>query len=178
MYYYNTIIMKISKVLAKEAQKKGICESWYKELRTLEDKQAMLAMYVKGIDFCLSQDYPSNDFIRANFKGMMESFGIFLDDNINIVNFRRCIALGNTKGRVEVGSYGICEIFAKHESNLAINVKNNAFVEIDVFDNSVVHVHAQDCAKVHINRYEGGKVTTDTSGNAVIKIVEKYKKTY
>lgn len=51
-------------------------------------------------------------------------------------------------------------------------------MEIDVFDNSVIHVYAQDRAKVHINRYEGGKVTTDTIGEAVIKIVEKHKKTY
>lgn len=170
--------MKIAKELAKEAKRKGICEPWYKELKTLEDKRAMVAMYVKGIDFCLSHDYPSNEYIRANFKGVMESFGVFLDDNINIVNFRRCIALGNTKGRIEIGSYGVCEIFAKHDSELAIIVKDNAFVEIDVFDNSVIHVHAQDRAKVHINRYEGGKVTTDTIGEAVIKIVEKHKKTY
>ena len=64
--------MKIAKELAKEAKRKGICEPWYKELKTLEDKRAM----------------------------------------------------------------------------------------------------------VHINRYEGGKVTTDTIGEAVIKIVEKHKKTY
>lgn len=170
--------MKIAKELASEAKKNGICETWYKELKTLEDKKAMLEMYVKGIDFCLSHDFPSNDYIRANFKGVMEDFGVFLDDNISLLNPRRCIALGSTKGRIEIGSYGICEIFAKHDSELAIIVKDNTFVVIDVFDNSVIHVHAQDRAKVHVNLYEGGKITTEKVGDAVIKIVEKHKKTY
>lgn len=170
--------MKIAKELAKEANRKGICKPWYKELKTLEDKRAMVAMYVKGIDFCLSNDYPSNEYIRTNFKGMMEGFGVFLDDNINIVNFRRCIALGNTKGRVEISSFGVSEIFAKHDSELAVIAKDDAFVMIDLFDDAVLHIHAQDRAKVCINRYDGGKVTTDTIGEAVIKIVEKHKKTY
>lgn len=173
--------MKIAKELAKEAKRKGICEPWYDDLKMLGDnKKAMVAMYVKGIDFCLSNDYPSNDYIRANFKGVMEDFGVFLDDNINLVNFRRCISLGKTKGRIEVGSYGVCEVFAKHESELHIIAKDAAFVEVDIFDNATIHVHAQDRAKVHINRY-GGKIIPapiDNGDSAVVKIVEKHKKTY
>lgn len=173
--------MKIAKELAKEAKRKGICEPWYNDLKMLGDnKKAMVAMYVKGIDFCLSNDYPSNEYIRENFKGVMEDFGVFLDDTINLVNYKRCIALGRTKGRVEIASYGVCEVFAKHDSELRIIAKDNAFVEIDIFDNAVVYVHAQDRAKVHINRY-GGNIISDPieDGNlAMVKIVEKHKKTY
>lgn len=173
--------MKIAKELAKEAKRKGICEPWYNDLKMLGDnKKAMVAMYVKGIDFCLSNDYPNNEYIRENFKGIMEDFGVFLDDTINLVNYKRCIALGRTKGRVEIASYGVCEVFAKHDSELRIIAKDNAFVEIDIFDNAVVYVHAQDRAKVHINRY-GGNIISDPieDGNlAMVKIVEKHKKTY
>lgn len=173
--------MKIAKELAKEAKRKGICESWHDDLKKLGDnKKAMVAMYVKGIDFCLSNDYPSNEYIRENFKGVMEDFGVFLDDTINLVNYRRCIALGRTNGRVEIASYGVCEVFAKHDSELRIIAKDNAFIEIDIFDNAVVYVHAQDRAKVHINRY-GGNIISDPieDGNlAMVKIVEKHKKTY
>lgn len=173
--------MKIAKELAKEAKRKGICESWHDDLKKLGDnKKAMVAMYVKGIDFCLSNDYPSNEYIRENFKGVMEDFGVFLDDTINLVNYRRCIALGKTNGRVEITSYGVCEVFAKHDSELRIIAKDNAFIEIDIFDNAVVYVHAQDRAKVHINRY-GGNIISDPieDGNlAMVKIVEKHKKTY
>ena len=173
--------MKIAKELAKEAKRRGICEPWCNDLKTLGDnKKAMVAMYVKGIDFCLSNDYPSNEYIRENFKGVMEDFGVFLDDSINLVNYKRCVALGATNGRVEITSFGVCEVFAKHDSELRIIAKDNAFVEVDIFDNAVVYVHAQDRAKVHINRY-GGQIISDPinkDDSAIVKIVEKHKKTY
>lgn len=167
----------IAKELAKQAKSKGICEDWYKQLKALTDKRAMIDMYIRGIDFCLSNDYPSNDYIRANFKGIMEDKGVFLDDNVSLVNFRRCVALGKTKGNVKATCYKVCEVFAKHESNLNIIVEDNAFVEIDMFDNSVVSVTSAGKAKVHINHY-GGTLTFDEREESIIKVVEKNKKTY
>lgn len=169
---------KIAKILAKEAKKKGICDEWYQALRRLEDKRTMIKMYVRGIDFCLANDFPSNDYIRANFKGMMEEEGVFLDEEIDLANPRRCIALGSTRGKVEVGSYGVCEVFAKHDSALTIIARDNAFIEMDVFDSAKISVRALDKAKVHINRFDGGNITTEKEDEAVIKIVEKHKKTY
>ena len=171
----------IATIAAIAAKKKGICKPWYDELKRFgNDKHAMIQMYIKGIDFCLSNDYPSNDFIRENFKGTMEDYGIFLDESVNLINYRRCVALGKTHGRVETGSYGVCEVFAKHDSELIVIAKDNAFVEIDVYDNAVLHIHATDRAKVHVKHY-GGSVVADPiadGDSAIIKIIEKYKKTY
>ena len=74
--------MKIAKELAREARRLGICDEWHSELKRLTDKRAMVEMYVTGLDFCLSNDYPSNEYIRSNFKGVMEEYGVFLDDEI------------------------------------------------------------------------------------------------
>lgn len=134
-------------------------------------------MYIRGIDFCLSNDYPSNDYIRENFKGAMENKGIYLDDEINLVNPRRCVALGRTSGGIAVGGYGVCEIFAKHQSILVLNVSGSAFVEVDMFDDSEVVVNATEQAKVHINHY-GGKLTTNKQGQSIIKVVNKETNTY
>ena len=60
--------MKLSKELARQAKAKGICAPWHAQLLTLQDKEAMVDMYLKGIDFCLANDYPKNDFIRTHFK--------------------------------------------------------------------------------------------------------------
>jgi len=170
--------MKLSKELAKEAKRKGICESWYKELKTLDDKRAMVRMYLEGIDFCLANDFPNNDYIRANFKGMMEDLGIFLDDTIDLVNAEKCIALGATKGRVEINGFGVSEVFVKNESDLNIIAKDNAFVMVDVFDNAVVMIHAQDNAKMCINKYGNATIHSTKTGSAMVKIIEKHKKKY
>ena len=171
--------MDIAKELAKKAKKNGICKPWYEELKSLQDKKAMIEMYLKGIDFCLANDYPGNDFIRKHFKGEMEQFGVFLDDEINIENPRKCVCLGNTSGRVGIDGFNVCEIFAKHSARLDIYAKDNAFVIIDVFDNSEVRIHASDRAKVCVNRYIGNNIVMkDEADEAFVKIRDKQKKTY
>ena len=171
--------MSVAKELAKEAKKKGICSEWHGELRKLGDnKRAMLQMYIKGIDFCLKNDFPSNDYIRANFKGTMEDFGVFLDEpNLNITNFAKCVALGNTSGTVTATGFQVCEAFIKHQSDITIEAKDTAFIVADVFDGSALTVHAHDRAKVCVNRY-GGKVVISNDEDARVKVIEKQKKTY
>lgn len=171
--------MDLAKELARRAKKDGICKPWYNELKSLQDKKAMIEMYLKGIDFCLANDYPGNDFIRKHFKGEMEQFGIFLDDEISIENPRKCVCLGMTSGRIVVNGFNACEIFAKHNAKLDIYAKDNAFVVIDVFDKSEVRIHASDRAKVCVNRYIGNNaVIKDEADEAFVKIREKQKKTY
>ncbi|GBU07960.1 hypothetical protein AwDysgo_12910 [Bacteroidales bacterium] len=170
--------MKISKELAKEAKCKGICKSWLAELKGLEDKKQMVHMYLKGIDFCLSNDYPSNEYIRANFKGVMESLGVFLDDRIVLVNIAKCVSLGSTKGSIEITGFGCSEIFVKHTSELTIIAKDDAFIMVDVFDDAIINIQAHDRAKVCVNRYMGATIVPYENDCSVIKIVEKIKKTY
>lgn len=171
--------MNLAKELARRAKKEGICKPWYDELKSLQDKKAMIEMYLKGIDFCLANNYPENDFIRKHFKGEMEQFGVFLDDRISIANPRKCVCLGNTSGRVEIDNFNVCEIFAKHSARLDIYAKDNAFVIIDVFDNSEVHIHASNRAKVCVNRYIGNNIVIkDEADEAFVRIRDKQKKTY
>lgn len=172
--------MKIlTKELAKQAKANGICTPWHKELLKLQDADvgALAEMYLKGIDFCLSNDYPGNDFLREHFKGKMERYGIFLDDNINIKDKPKCVCLGTTCGRIEASGFNVCEIFIKHESGVNVIAKDNAFVMIDIFDNANVSVYASDRAKVCINRY-GGRISEIATDDARVKIREKNKKTY
>lgn len=167
----------IAKELAKQAKRKGICDEWHKQLKSLTDKRAMVDMYIRGIDFCLSNEFPNNEYIRDNFKGVMEEKGVFLDDEVNLVNPRYCVALGKTEVDVRIVGYKVCEVFAKHQSTLNIMAEDNAFVEVDMFDSSVVSVISYGKSKVHINKY-GGALTFDQQGESIIKVVEKEKKTY
>ena len=80
--------MKVNKQLAHDAKKKGICEEWFARLMETEDKGKLVNMYLEGIDFCLSNEYPSNEFIRRHFVGTCEAYGVFLDRAITAGNFR------------------------------------------------------------------------------------------
>lgn len=169
--------MNLSKELAARARKKGICQEWHDELMSLKDKDAMCEMYLRGIDFCISNNYPGNDFIRSHFKGIMERHGVFLDDAVKVKNKPKCVCLGACSGCFEVDGFNTCEVFVKDGSEITITAKGNAFVVVDVFDNAKIIIHAHDRAKVCVNRY-GGTVQHCTNDDSTIKIHEKNKKTY
>ena len=166
--------MNLSKELAKQAKRHRICAEWHTRLKNLSDKPAMIEMYLAGIDFCLANDYPSNDFIRRYFKGDMESHGVFLDDSVDLTNPKKCVALGNTKGNIEVNGYSVSEIFVKNDSELSIVAKDDAFVMVDAFDNSTIHVWTYGS----VNRYGNAKIHSKELDFSAIKIIEKHRKTY
>lgn len=170
--------MKIGDKLARLAKKKGICEEWYEELKQIDNHDLLIEKYLKGIDFCISNDFPTNDFIRANFAGKMESHGVNLDNKFKIVNMRKIVALGSSQGSIEASCYNTCEIFVKHDSMVDVTVKDKAFVVIDVFDNARVTVNASGSSRVLINKYLGANAETNVSGDAHCKVNEKNKKTY
>lgn len=163
--------------LAQQAKKKGICDEWFTELRTTNDTDKLIDMYLRGIDFCLSNEFPSNDYIRKNFVGKMEAYGVHLDEKLDVSNPSKLVALGTCTGDIEINEYTVSQLFVKHDSFLNLFVKDNGFAMVDIFDNSILTVVADGDSKVCINHY-GGEVNVIKKGNAVVKIIEKHKKTY
>jgi hypothetical protein len=168
---------KIGIELAKLAKEKGICDEWFVDLKKTEDIDKLLDMYLRGIDFCLSNEFPSNQFIKENFVGKMEAFGVHLDEDLKEKNTKKLVALGGCTGEVVYNGYSTGEIFLKHDSFLNLTALDNSFVMIDMFDKSTLTVIASDNSKVCINHY-GGEFEIIKKGNAVVKIIEKHKKTY
>lgn len=171
--------MDVNKELARDAKKKGICEEWFTQLRRTKDKGELMKMYLAGIDFCLSEEYPSNDYIRRHFVGFCEAYGVFLDEQIAAVNFSHVVALGRCEGEAKYDGFSVGQVFAKHQSRLKVVATGSAFVMVDVFDDTSVEVVASDNAKVCVHHY-GGSLTTTTEGegNAIIKVIRKQSKTY
>lgn len=167
--------MKLGKELALAASKKGICKEWFETMKDLTDKKALIEMYIKGIDFCLANDYPSNDYISQHFKGEMEAFGVHLDELIFKTNPRTTVALGSCSGSLKFDEFTVAEVFIKHQSDLTLKAKGNSFVMVDIFDDARVHIHATDNSKICVNHYSGS-VTYYVEGNAVVKVKEKNKK--
>jgi len=169
---------KVSIQLAWQASNIGICNEWLQELKSTEDIDKMLDMYLKGIDFCLSNDFPTNDYIQKTFKGKMEHKGIHLDENLVVQNESKVVVLGMCTGLVHVFDYNVSEVFIKHNSDITIIAEGNAFVMVDIFDDAKLKVVTNDNAKVCVNRYNGNDIDAYSNGNSVIKVINKQKKTY
>jgi hypothetical protein len=171
--------MKLNKELAAEAKAKGICEEWHDRLQQTEDKHSLVKMFLDGIDFCISEDYPSPKFFKL-FDGIRQQYGIFRDESIQMENSKYVVAFGQCEGKAKYTAYTVGQVFVRHESKLTVTASGHSFVVVDIFDNAEIKVEASDNAKICVNQYGGNAIciTDAESGNAVIKVIHKKSKTY
>ena len=164
--------------LAEMAKNNEICNEWYQQLKTAPDMDAILEMYIKGIDFCFSNEFPSNAFIRRYFKGKMEHKHIYLDETVFLENTRDVICLGDTRINFLANQYAVSQIYIKDNCKGKIVVKDFAFVTIDLFDNSEIEIEASGESKVVVNVYKGAKVNVKELDKTYTKVSYKQTKTY
>lgn len=171
---------ELSTILANEAKKKGICKEWHTALKSLTDRKEMVKMYLRGIDFCLANNYPDNEFIKAHFADVAPEMGVFVDCPVIVENSPKCVCLGACFGKVTTNGFNVTELFVKNESEINIVANDNAFVMVDIFDQSVINIHAHERAKVCVNQY-GDRARVNIvfrNADAHVKIRVKNSKTY
>lgn len=160
--------------LARQAKAKGICPEWHETLKKTQNIKELASMFLRGIDFCTENDYPSIDFIRANFKGKVEEYGIHLDESVRLTNPRKTVLLGKSEGIIELDGFTVAEVFLKHDSTLELKASGNSFVMVSLFEKTSLTVTASDHARVRIRKH-GGSVTYSTSGDGSVKILSEQK---
>ncbi|MFR0677948.1 hypothetical protein [Dysgonomonas mossii] len=170
-------MMELAKVLKRDGVDKGLCRLWRGKLKAGMSIEAMIQLYIRGIDFCICEDYPTLNFIRENFKGKCEPYGAFVDDDITDRRNAPDIVLnGDCKAMLEYDGYSVSRIFARHNTKAAINVSDHAILTIDAFNQSdlIVAVSGSD-AQVSVNLYGDSSVQCIGDG---IKVNKKNKVSY
>lgn len=156
-----------------------LCTPWQKMLLNAKDKETLVKMYLRGIDFCIGNDYPSVEYMERHFKGVCEKFGVFVNELVDMKNSLKIVTVGYCSGVVSYDGYSAGQVFVKHDSRLDIVADDHANVTIDCFDNSIVSIKAIESAVVTVFRYTGAVVNiVERSASANVKIVDKGKNTY
>lgn len=148
---------ELSEKLKQKAISLGLCKEWTNGWGE-PDKYELCEKYIRGIDFCLLNRYPSNEIIKKEFTGVREKFNIFVDDtNLFISNPKWSIFNGSCDCVVTFNDFGIGEMY----------VKDNSRVNLVALDNSIVHVSLIDDAKLDIvsSKYTKVFVYTNTPKN-------------
>ena len=171
--------MTLGQELAEMAliTREKICDEWFVRLQQTKSIEELVKMYVKGIDFCFSNNYPSNDYIRKNFKGKMEAFGVYLDDILAIDNQRKLVLLGECIASLTYTDFNVCQLYIKNNSVANIVAKDNSILYIDIFYNSKINIVCNDNSKVIINNF-GGEINIEKSETAKVKLNDKGKRSY
>lgn len=169
--------------LLQDAQRNGICDAWYQQMRDEKDSRQLLDMYLRGIDFCLLHEYPGMDILKR-YQAEAQAAGIFVDcDGMRRRNPRKTVCLGATAGLVTFDDNHVGSLYIKHDSTITLTARDNAFVMVDLFDKASLVVEAWDDAKICVNVYAedgtpGPMLDTKTGGDARIKVINKHKKSY
>ncbi len=171
---------KLIQVLKNDAVGKGLCVPWQSKFRQGMSIEALIKMYIKGIDFCISENYPALDFLRTEFKGICEPYGVFIDESdIRLHNLSDIVLNGKCSVELDYSGYSVSRIYTRHESRTKVESSGNARVTIDAFDRSNTVICAKDTSNVVISLYSNATVEIlSQSPRAKIKIIHTNKETY
>lgn len=146
--------MNLSNKLKKQAVSLGLCEKWTNGWGN-PSKDELVEKYIKGIDFCIEHNYPGNDFIKKHFGVTAEKYGIFTDKFIELYNPDITVLNGSCVGSIVFDGYSVGTIYIRHDSNVRIVCRDQAFISIRLYDKAFVSL-INDRAKVYLYQYGGG----------------------
>lgn len=142
----------LSDILKQEAVDLGLCKPWTEAWGDC-DQQELIDKYKKGIDFCIDKQYPSNEFIKANFdRHLLNENLIFVDEHINLETAPSGIYVinGECTGRIWFGKWAAATIFVRHNSKIRIEADRYAKVFVRLYDNAEVECDYDESAVVKV----------------------------
>lgn len=163
--------------LKVDGTNKGLCDQWQSKLTKTSGVKRLSDLFFRGIDFCISEDFPTLEFMRENFKGKAEKHGIFIDHEIQYEeNFPQMVLNGDCNASLLYDQYNVSQLYIRHNSKVKIAVKDHAILTIDAFDDSEIEIETlSNGCKAFVNLYGNSKVTH--KGTRVV-IRKKNKETY
>jgi hypothetical protein len=170
--------MEINQYILEKALDSGICREWGLIIQKTRSVDELLKMYVKGIDFCLKNDFPSNSDLQEKAGDLINAHGIYIDAEVNLVNSPFTVLLGACTANLSYSDYSVSTCYFKHESTGNIKAAGNSIVVIDCFENSVLNIDASENSDVLITIYGNAQVSHTASETAKVKIIHKHKLTY
>lgn len=145
----------LSETLKQQAVDLGLCRPWTEAWGDC-DQQELIDKYKKGIDFCIDKQYPSNEFIKANFdRDLLNANLIFVDEHIRLDDAPSGIYIlnGECSGSIRFAPWTAATVYVRHTSN--------------------VRIIAGDFAKVFVRLYDGAEVETEAEESAVVKVYDR-----
>lgn len=146
----------LSNILKKQAIALGLCHQWTQAWADDSDQQTLIDKFVKGIDFCLDRQWPSPEFIKANFdRDLLNANLIFVDEFLDFDMMPSGIYIinGECTGTIRLAPWVAATVYVRHSSKITIV--------------------ANDFAKVFVRLYDEADVEVDSDESAVVKVYDK-----
>lgn len=169
-------MMELIYELKLDGESKGLCRLWNQKLKSGMGIGDLVELYIKGIDFCISMDFPTLEFMKSNLKGKCEPYGVYIDDaDVSCVNKPDMVLNGSCEADLRYTGYSVSRLYIRHDSKADIVVEDNAMLTIDAFDGSSIKMDVIG-NKTHILVNLYGNACIECSGD--IRIRKMNKETY
>lgn len=147
---------KLNEELRSEAVKKGLCAQWQADWADNKTPQELIEMYKRGIDFGIANQYPSNEYIKANFdRELLNRNLVFVDEDIDLTDAPSGVYIlnGECSGTIRVAPWSVATLYLRHYSN--------------------VQIEAGDFARVFIRLYDDSDATASAAESTVVKVYDR-----
>lgn len=142
----------LSETLKQQAVDLGLCRPWTEAWGDC-DQQELIDKYKKGIDFCIDKQYPSNEFIKANFdRDLLNANLIFVDEYLDFDMMPSGIYIlnGECSGSIRFAPWIAATIYVRHKSNVTIIADDFAKVFVRLYDEAEAETEAEESAVVRV----------------------------
>lgn len=142
----------LSETLKQQAVDLGLCRPWTEAWGDC-DQQELIDKYKKGIDFCIDKQYPSNEFIKANFdRALLNANLIFVDEHLDFDMMPSGIYIlnGECSGSIRFAPWTAATVYVRHKSNVTIIADDFAKVFVRVYDEANAKVVELDEAVIKV----------------------------
>ena len=135
-------IKSLNHQLRSLARDKGLCDKWFKEWSDENySLQQLIDKYIEGIDFCITNKYPSNEYIKTNFpQELLRKNGILVDDKWALLNPTYAVLLGKSLSTIRLNGRKVSQLYIQESSRAEIHIKDLAHVVIHLYDNAKIHI--------------------------------------
>lgn len=144
----------INNELRDEAIRLGLCNEWQQLWSKDWDFTKLVERYKKGIDFCMENHYPSDNFVKNNFdRELLRKNFILVDDKYSFLNPKVCVVTGNSDSNIRFNAWSSGEVYISGSSNVTLTAKNYSFVMVHLYEESSISAIASDKARIVIIKH-------------------------
>jgi hypothetical protein len=178
----------LSKKLKAEAIGNGLCKQWTDEWEDNSNKLVLAEKFKRGLDFCIKHDWPSREELDDIVDAEFNSYGIYNDQNVSIVNNQSmsgettpldevCEFVLNGECNANIVVHGTTTIvWVRHDSEATVLVSGDGTAYVKCLDNASVKIRCGLKGKAYCYRYsENARI--DAKGDVHMREkVDFYKK--
>lgn len=148
----------LSDTLKRQAHELSACHKAMRNWPENGEPQALVELWKNNIDFALEKDFPTLEFIKANFdRDLLNRNLIFVDEylDFDLMPSGVYIINGDCSGRIRFAPWSAVTVYVRHSSK--------------------VRIEAGAFAKVFVRVYNEADVEVDSDESAVVKVYDRRK---